>query len=480
MILTRSVWPPSVTASVAVLFLLILLAASPATAQVFRVKEMSTEQIRSLDREKTVVLLPGGILEQHGPYLPAFTDGYLSERLTEELAQAIVRRPGWIVLVFPLTPLGAEGLNSIGGRSSFPGTYAVRSSTLRAVYMDLATELGEQGFRWIFVIHVHGAGLHNRALDQAGDYFHQTYGGQMVHLWGLVPVLSAWGEVLQALSKQERAEDGVSLHAGMDETSLMLFVQPRLVSPAFKNAPPVTGQSLSQSVEVAQQPEWPGYLGSPRLASAALGEKIMKALTAAFAKHALEILDGADPGQFSRYGDLLEKVPAYAAIDANALANERLLAQKQAAWLTAKGLQSDSENNMAPADSPSNPEIQRILDVTCEEADAVAASDAARYFAVLAPDAVFLPPNLPPKREEELRTWLRDFVENFRVEWIQYAHDQTVVEGSLAYHRYSYRWKVTPKTGGPAIESAGKGLHVLRRQPDGSWKIAVNLWNSSS
>ena len=40
---------------------------SPAFAQIYHVKEMNTEQIKALDREKTVVLLPVGILEEHGP-----------------------------------------------------------------------------------------------------------------------------------------------------------------------------------------------------------------------------------------------------------------------------------------------------------------------------------------------------------------------------------------------------------------------------
>ena len=64
-----------------------------AFAQIYHVKDMNTEQIRALNREKTAVLLPGGILEQHGPYLPSFTDGYQNERLTQELANAIVGRP---------------------------------------------------------------------------------------------------------------------------------------------------------------------------------------------------------------------------------------------------------------------------------------------------------------------------------------------------------------------------------------------------
>jgi len=118
--------------------IMVLLTAVPCAAQVTRVADLNTAQIRALDRSKTVVLLPGGILEEHGP--------------------------------------------------------------LRAIFMDLADELGDQGFRWILVVHVHGAPLHNRALDQASDYFQDVHRGRMEHLWGQVPVLAGWGNALQDLT----------------------------------------------------------------------------------------------------------------------------------------------------------------------------------------------------------------------------------------------------------------------------------------
>ncbi len=307
---------------------------SAAAAPVLRVAELTTGAIRALDRARTVVLLPGGILEEHGPYLPAYTDGILSERLTAELARAIAaKKPGWTVLVFPQLPLGASGSNELGGHFVFAGTYAIRPATLRAVYMDLASELGEQGFRWIFVVNVHGAPLHNRALDQASDFFRDTYGGRMVHLWGLVPVLGGWGRGLGSLSDAEKKEEGVSLHAGMDETSLLLHLRPDLVAPTYKDAPVVTGHSLKDSFEVAKAADWPGYLGSPRLANAALGEKIWKSFMAAAVEHALKILDGAEPASFPRYADLLEKNPLYQAWIKEATARDERLEAKERAWI---------------------------------------------------------------------------------------------------------------------------------------------------
>lgn len=55
------------------------------SAQIYHVAQMNTEQIRALDKQKTVVIIPGGILEEHGPHLPSFTDGSVIERQTRNL-----------------------------------------------------------------------------------------------------------------------------------------------------------------------------------------------------------------------------------------------------------------------------------------------------------------------------------------------------------------------------------------------------------
>lgn len=302
-------------------------------AQVLHVTDLNTRQIRELDRDKTAVILVGGILEQHGPYLPAFTDGYLSQGLAADLAKAIAARPGWKALVFPQIPIGSEGFNQLGSKSIFPGTFGVRSSTLQSVFMDIASELGEQKFKWVFVVHVHGASLHNRALDKAGDFFHDTYGGRMVHLWGIVPVIGAWGKELQSLSEAEKKEEGVSFHAGMDETSLMLHRKPELVAPDYKKAPVFTGPTPEQSVAEAQKDEWPGYLGSPRQGSKVIGERVWNALSGSLVRHAMLILDGEDPRKFPRYSEAQAKYRIYQEMDRGALAHEEKVAAKQAEWL---------------------------------------------------------------------------------------------------------------------------------------------------
>ncbi len=313
------------------LLLLALLMPLAASAQVLRVSEMNTAQIASLDKKQTAVIVTGGILEQHGPHLPAGTDTYMNEWWAQSLAEAIARRPGWKVLMLPTVPLGTSGANVLGAKYSFPGTYTVRPETERAVFMDMASELGEQGFRWIFVIHNHGSPLHNLMLDQAGDYFHDTYGGRMVNLPGLLLGPPAPRPLRTA---EAAAEDGeFEVHAGMSETSRILYLRPDLVGAGYARAAPHTANSPAEAEAAAKAPQWEGYIGSPRQASAAFGEQEMRQRAAAYNTAALSILDGGDPGKIPRLSEMAMKSPDIRRIEAGTQGYYDGIARKQAAWL---------------------------------------------------------------------------------------------------------------------------------------------------
>ena len=317
----------------AIAALCLLLAGRAVSAQVVRVGDLNTGQIRQLNRDKTVVFLQGGMLEEHGPYLPAFTDGILSDRLTIEVARGVVaQKPGWTALLFPPVSVGASGSNEIGKQFVFPGTYAVRPSTLRAIYFDLATELGEQGFKWVMIVHVHGSPLHIGALDDAGDFFHDVYGGRMVNLWGLLPVLGGWGSAMSVMTAAQKKEDGVSLHGGADEHSLMLYLQPALVAPDFRRAKSVTGANYDESFALAKEKEWPGYIGAPRVASVALGRHIWTSFSTAALKTTLEVLNGTDPSTYPRYLSFLVKNPLYQDWIKSANDRDSTLAEQQRLW----------------------------------------------------------------------------------------------------------------------------------------------------
>jgi creatinine amidohydrolase/Fe(II)-dependent formamide hydrolase-like protein len=304
---------------------------------IYKLAELNTQQILDLDRSKTVILLPGGILEEHGPYLPSYTDGYLNERLTADLAEAIAQRPGWNAVVFPVIPLGAGGANEAGGKVPFPGTYALRPDTLRSVFMDLASEFGDQGFRWLFIIHSHGGPGHNRVLDEAGDYFRDTYGGRMIHLAGLDtgqdPGLDAMKAALTAAALEE---EGLSVHAGAFETSRILALRPDLVPPTVTQARSLTARTLQDVMRIAHSPEWPGYFGAPRLATADLGHRIIEGDRAWLVDIALRLLDGkVDERSIARVS-ALEKDPVVAQANEPGKRRDEANAQRQRAWLAAR------------------------------------------------------------------------------------------------------------------------------------------------
>lgn len=316
---------------------LVLVSLSPSAApgQAIRVASATAAELTALDRARTIVVLPGGILEEHGPYLPVYADGYINERLADTLAAVLATRTGRPVVVFPPVPLGNSGANDIGGRFSFPGTYAVRLETLRAVFMDWADELGIQGFRWIFVIHLHGAPNHSRALDQAGDYFRDAYGGRMVHLAGLQSVFAALDG---PKSPAERAADGLPIHAGMDETSLLLYLQPNLVRSAFRHASDHSDSTMDGLVARAGSDGWPGYFGAPRLATATHGERIWTALRDSTAAVALRVLAGRDHELTDRFATLMEGSAPDVRLDAASRRAEEVRAQRQRAWLSKHGV----------------------------------------------------------------------------------------------------------------------------------------------
>ena len=408
-----------------VLILAAVLIASNASAEVLKVGDLNTRQIRALDRDKTVVFLQGGMLEEHGPYLPAFTDGILSDRLTQEVALGVIaKKPDWTVLLFPPVSVGASGYNEIGGHFTFPGTFAVRPSTLKTVYMDLANQLGEQGFKWVMVVHVHGSPLHIAALDEAGDYFRATYGGRMVNLWGLLPVIGGWGTGMSSMTAAEQKEDGVSLHAGADEHSLMLHLQPNLVAPDYRQAPAVTGSSYNESVAAAKQKDWPGYLGAPRIGSAALGLRIWTSFAGAALKTTLEILEGTDPAKYARYLPLMETNPPYKVWIASATERDRTLGAQQQAFNASRsaGATGDAGAQFAALETAWN--------------NAYQAADAAALDRLLADDLVmFLPRTRPMSKAEALAPVRQGAPDSVRVEAsdlrTQVGGDIAVVTGRL-------------------------------------------------
>ncbi len=126
---------------------------------------------------------------------------------------------------------------------------------------------------------------------------------------------------------------------------------------------------------------------------------------------------------------------------------------------------------------------------------AVNAGDLEAYLANCAEDVVLMPPSEPPVvGKEALRAWAQGLFGQFSFEQTT-SSDEVVVTGDWGFDRGTYTITPTPKAVGEAAEGTsieqpeigreldyaqtGKYLWILRRQPDGSWKIARGMWSSN-
>jgi uncharacterized protein (TIGR02246 family) len=106
--------------------------------------------------------------------------------------------------------------------------------------------------------------------------------------------------------------------------------------------------------------------------------------------------------------------------------------------------------------------------------------NAAAVAAVYAPDGSLLPPNMPLQQgREAIRTFWAGLLDAYTVKF-EISPDIIEGRGDLAYNMGRYRFTAVPKAkSGPGIADEGKFVEILKKQPDGSWKYAVDIYNSN-
>jgi len=76
-----------------------------------------------------------------------------------------------------------------------------------------------------------------------------------------------------------------------------------------------------------------------------------------------------------------------------------------------------------------------------------------------------------------MRTWTQGLFGQFTAEETV-TTEEIQVAGGWAFLRGTYTATMTPKEEGDPQEETGKCVHVVQRQPDGSWKNMRVIWNS--
>ena len=119
-----------------------------------------------------------------------------------------------------------------------------------------------------------------------------------------------------------------------------------------------------------------------------------------------------------------------------------------------------------------------IARATAELLAAVNASDADRCSAIWAANGVLMPPHHPAvPGHQAIVQYFRSLFSRSKFRFT-FTSSQIHLVGDTALERVTYTAISWPGDDAPPIEDVGKGLHVYERQPNGSWKLTHDIWNS--
>ena len=124
---------------------------------------------------------------------------------------------------------------------------------------------------------------------------------------------------------------------------------------------------------------------------------------------------------------------------------------------------------------------QAVPEILGKYANSLLAGDPDQWIQNWEEDCIQMPPGGPMNigkqmLYESISAWLEEYqVTDLKPEEFQI---QETGDWAFSYGNYSYR--LTPADGSPPYVYHGKALTIYRRQPDGSWKIKLDCFNSNT
>ena len=199
------------------------------------------------NRESSILLLPLGSCEQHGPHLPLDTDTQIAQHLCAQAALQDDR-----LLIAPSLSITASGEHA-----GFPGTLSIGTDALTQVLIEIVRSAD-----WCNgVVFVNGHGGNADAVAAAARTLTSEHRN-----------VAAWWP---------RIEHG-DAHAGASETSIMLAINPELVNMAKAEAgstTPISEISAQLRSGGVRAVSTNGVLGDPTTATSEHGHNLLSQLT---------------------------------------------------------------------------------------------------------------------------------------------------------------------------------------------------------
>jgi creatinine amidohydrolase len=229
--------------------------------------ELTYLDVSKVVGESSVLCLPIGSIEQHGPHLPLNTDVVLAGEFTRR----IVARWGETLDLWQLPTLA---ISLAREHEWAPGTLSLSIQGMTALMRDLGREIARSlPARNLAIVNGHGG---NRGiLEAVAQDLRADFG---LNVCILHP--AAWAEVAPNAAVPE-------IHGGKNETSMMLAIAPQLVRRdkiAQLQKPPTTDAIHKSILDPAVSWPWTtddnriadmGVIGDAQAASAEFGQRLL-------------------------------------------------------------------------------------------------------------------------------------------------------------------------------------------------------------
>ena len=224
---------------------------------------------------RSLVILPVGVVEEHGAHLPLGLDSFAAE-VYAEAASPHLEEKGYEVVIAPTISYGVAR-----AAIDFPGTLSLEPETLRALVVDIGRSLARHGLHRLVILNGHRDLTHMKALDAAQTTLSEEKSAQVLCVgFTSDPYLSAacYREGVPELSRSVRPDrEG---HGGEWETSLALHAFPETVKREIigqldPNFDYDVDAFRSETKDYWSLSSGRGYFGSPQSGSAETGRKIV-------------------------------------------------------------------------------------------------------------------------------------------------------------------------------------------------------------
>lgn len=244
----------------------------------FYFRDQSWPQLEEHIRQRSLLILPVGTTEEHGPHLPVDTDARIAEAYGRRLAEAL---DGKIpTLVMDTIRYGY----SMKIMRQWPGTITLRTRVFMDMVFDICRSVLDMGFDKLALLDCHGhhSGPLNTVSRELCDACDKA-----------IAVISPARLSRDAFQSVRRSPQGGAIHAGEWETALLLYLSPEVVDMSKAtdedamryHSEFVAGDGFMGSQQVTWstwylQPSQSGTYGIPTVATAETGQVIMDAAVA--------------------------------------------------------------------------------------------------------------------------------------------------------------------------------------------------------